>query len=76
MIADRDPLSELLELRRRELVAQVRLADEHDLQQLRLLGLEVRQHAQLFERPEAQVLRLVDHQQNQAPGEPLIDQVL
>ena len=76
VIADRDPLPQLLELRRRELVAQVRLADQHDLQQLRFLGLEVREHAQLFERAEAQVLRLVDDQQHQPSGETLVDQVL
>ena len=76
VIADRDPLPELLQLRRRELVAQVRLADQDDLQQLRLLGLEVREHPQLLERAEAEVLRFVDDQQDEPSGEPLIDQVL
>ena len=76
MVADGNPLPQLLQLRRRQLVAQVRLADQHDLQQLRLLGFEIRQHAQLFESREAEVLRLVDDEQDQPSREPLIDQVL
>ena len=76
VIAHRDALPELLEFDRRQLVAQVRLADEHDLHQLRLLGLEIREHPQLFERAETEILRLVDHQQHVASGQPLLDQIL
>ena len=76
VIAHRNALPELLEFDRRQLVAQVRLTDEHDLHQLRLLGLEIREHPQLFERGEAQVLRFVDDEQDHAPREPLIDEVL
>ena len=76
MITDRDPLAQLFELRRRELVAQVRLADQDDLQQLRFLRFEIREHAEFLERGEAQVLRLVDHEQHHASGKPLIDEIL
>ena len=53
---------------RSQLVAQVRLADQDDLNQLRLLGLEVREHPDFLERRQRQVLRLVDDQQRQPAG--------
>ncbi len=68
VIADGHALAQLLELGPREQVAQVRLADEDDLNELRLLGLEVREHPHFFERRHAQVLRLVDDEQRQPPG--------
>ena len=76
VIADGDALAELLQLRQRELFPQLRLADHDDLYQLRLLGLEVRQHPDFLERRQAQVLRLVDHEQRQAAGLALGDEEL
>ena len=76
MIADRDALPQLLELRARQHVVQVRLPDEHDLNQLRLLGLEIREHAHFLERREAQVLRFVDDEQRQPARRALPDEKL
>ena len=75
VIAHRHPLPQLLELGAREQIPQVRLADQDDLNQLRFLGLEVREHPHFFERRQAQVLRFVDDQQRQPTGHPLIDQI-
>ena len=50
VIAHRNPLAQLLELRQAQLFSQLRLPDHDDLNQLGLLGLEIRQHANLFER--------------------------
>ena len=71
MPAHGDALVELLEVRARQQVAQLGLSDEHDLQQLRGLGLEVRQHPQLLERAAVERLRLVDHHHH-APAAPLL----
>jgi hypothetical protein len=76
VIAHGDALAQLLELRPRERVAQVGLADEHHLQQLRLLGLEVREHAEFLEGPEAEVLRLVDDEQHEPAVLPFADEEL
>ena len=54
------PLRQLLEFRTRQHRAQFGLADQDDLQQLALAGLQVRQQAQLLEHVGRQVLRLVD----------------
>ncbi len=56
----RDPLVQLRQIRTAEDGAQLRLADEHDLQELLGLGLEIREQAQLLEHHRRQVLRLVD----------------
>ena len=55
-------LRQLLEFRAREHAAQLGLADQHDLQQLALAGLQVGQQAQLLQHVGRQVLRLVDDQ--------------
>ena len=76
VIADRDPLPQLLEFGRGQLIAETGLADEHDLQQLGLFRLQVREHPQFFEGGGTEVLRLVDHQQHQPARQALVDQVL
>ena len=55
-------LRQLLELGPREHRAQLGLADQDDLQQLALVGLEVGQQAQLLEHVGREILRLVDDQ--------------
>ena len=60
LIADRHALIELAHLRRLEQRVQIQLADQHDLQQLVLVGFEIRQDANLLEHRHRQVLRLVD----------------
>src|SRR5687767_4472784 len=76
MVAHRHPLPELLELWRGDLVAQVRLPGEEDLQELRLLRLQVREEADLFESRGAQVLRFVHDQQRPAALGALPDEEL
>ena len=63
VVARDDALRELLQARFGEALAQLGLADQHDLQQLVRVGLQIRQQAQLFEHLAAEVLRLVDDQQ-------------
>ena len=64
-----DPLPELLHLRTLQDLAELRLAHQKALQQGLVSELEIRQHAQLFDRLESQVLRLVHDQQTAlAPG--------
>ena len=58
--ADRHALVELRHLRRANLVEQLRLSDENDLNELFLIGLEVREHANLLEELRREVLRLVE----------------
>ena len=53
-------LRELLEFRRVELFPEFGLACEDDAQHLFLVRLDVREHADLLEHLERQVLRLVD----------------
>ena len=60
---------------RAELLAELRLTDQHDLQQLRLRRLEVRQHANLFEHRLGQVLRLVDDQERLLAAFEPLDQI-
>ena len=62
VIAAGDALRELAQLRPREHLAQLRLADQDDLQQLLRRGLEVREQAHLLEHVGVEVLRLVHHQ--------------
>src|SRR5262249_49567018 len=57
-----DALAELAQAAVVELVAELGLADEDDLEELPLVGLEVREEADLLEEVELQVLGLVDHQ--------------
>jgi len=56
------PLRELLQFGLEQHVAQLGLADQDDLQQLALVGLQVGQQAQLLQHVDRQVLRLVDDQ--------------
>ena len=62
VVARDHALRQLLELGPREHRAQLGLADQDDLQQLALVGLQVGQQAQLLEHVGRQVLRLVDDQ--------------
>ncbi len=62
VVARDHALRELLELGPPEQVAQLGLADQDDLQQLALVGLEVGQQAQLLQHLGRQHLRLVDDQ--------------
>ena len=57
-----DPLRELAHLLPVEDLQQLRLAEQHDLQQLVAIRLEVGQQAQLFEDIDGEILRLVDDQ--------------
>ena len=63
-----------------ELVAEFGLAEQDGLQQRPAADLEVGEHAQLLERGDRQVLRLVDDQQGALAGaqllvEPLLDRI-
>src|SRR5205085_8659676 len=60
LVPNRDALVQLPQFRRPQQRRQVQLADEDDLDQLLLVGLEIRQDADLFEDLQRQVLRLVD----------------
>ncbi len=62
VVAARDALRELAQLRPREHFAQLRLADQDDLQELLRRGLEVREQAHLLQHVGVEVLRLVHHQ--------------
>src|SRR5262249_53134840 len=67
MAPDADPLPQLAQVLGGELLLQLGLTEQHDLQQLRSLGLEVREQPQLLERLGREILRLVDDQQHAAP---------
>ena len=60
------PLSKLLQLRCPEHVLELRLADQNDLEELMLVDVDVRQHPEFLERLQAEVLRLVDNQDDVA----------
>ncbi len=62
LVADRHALIQLPEIRRSQQAVQIQLADENDLQQLFLVGLEVRQDPNLFEDLPGQILRFIDDQ--------------
>src|SRR3546814_17545041 len=57
-------------------LAEFGLAEQEYLQQRMTAELEVRQHPQLFERRDGQILPLVDDQQRAAPGARLFAQIL
>ena len=63
-----DALGKLAQVVASEQFAQLRLADQDDLQQLLRLGLEIGEQAHLFQHLGAEVLRLVDDQHHAAPG--------
>ena len=56
-------MPQLLHLRALHHRAQLGLADQEALQQRMIAELEIREHAQLLDRPAGEVLRLVDDQQ-------------
>ena len=62
MITAGDALRELAQLGAVQQFAQLRLADQDDLQQLLGLGLEIGEQPHLLEHLGREVLRLVDHQ--------------
>src|SRR5690606_4860652 len=66
VVAARDALRDLAHLRTRQEIAQLRLADQDDLQQLLRRRLEVRQEAYLLEQLGTERLRLVDDQHDAA----------
>src|SRR6188508_1620717 len=70
----RDALIQLRELRASEQELQLRLPHEHDLQQLRRLGFEVREETQLLQRRRRKILCLVDDDDDALPGELLRDE--
>ncbi len=63
MVAQHDALAKLPEIRTRKHLAQLGLAHQHDLDQLRGRSLEVREQADLLEHLGREVLGLVDDQQ-------------
>jgi hypothetical protein len=62
-----DALRELAQFAPGQHLAQLRLAEQHDLQQLLRVGLEVGEQAHLLQRFGRQVLRLVDDQHDPQP---------
>ncbi len=76
MVAARDPLRQLAQVRLLEQRPQFFLADQDDLQQFRGRRLEVREQAHLLERLEAQVLRFVDDQHDAASARMSFEQVV
>ena len=66
MIGRRDALGELRHLGPLDHCAQFGLADQDQLQQLVLVGVDVGQHPQLFKAVDGQVLRLVEDQNDAA----------
>ena len=74
MVAHRDALAQLAQAALVELLAQLRLADQHDLQELALVGLEVGEQAHLLEQLGLQVLRLVDEEHDVVAGLRLLEQ--
>jgi hypothetical protein len=62
VVPNRHTLIELPQFGPPQQTLQVRLADEHDLEQLLLLRFEIRQNPDLLKDLERQVLRLVDDQ--------------
>ena len=60
MITHRDALAQLAQARAVQAVAQLRLADQDDLQQLAVVGFDVGKQADLFEQFLGQILRLVN----------------
>ena len=63
----RDALGELQKFRAEQRFLELGLPDEDRLQELMLVDIDVREHAQAFERALAQVLRFVDDQDGAAP---------
>ena len=62
---DGNALVKLAEFRFRQHIHQLELSDKHNLQQFRVMRLEVRENSYLFKSGQWQVLRLID-QENRA----------
>ena len=75
MPAQRDALVQLRELGIEEQLAELRLADEHDAQQLLGRRLEVQEQPDLLQQLDRERLRLVEHDDARAPRLALRDQV-
>src|SRR3989338_11222391 len=61
MIAHRNSLAELAQFGGVQFFSELGLSHEHNLKQLFVFSLEIGQHADLFQEPQTQVLRLVDN---------------
>src|SRR3990172_7864681 len=72
--AEADALIELAQLGAIQLVQELRLAGEHDLQQLVRMGLEVREEPDLFEGADVEILRLVEDEHRVLAGTLALDQ--
>jgi hypothetical protein len=72
---DTDALPELPHLIQRQDTIQLGLTNKQDLQQLGVVGFEVRQHPDLFQQVQGKVLRFVDDEHRSAALGVLPDQV-
>src|SRR5437868_4090977 len=75
MPAQGNALIQLRQFRIEEQLAQLRLADEDDVQQLLGFRLEIQQQTDLFKQLRRQGLRLIEDQHAQAAGIMLRDQI-
>src|SRR5450432_3642183 len=76
MVADGDALAQLAQARIVELVPELRLSDENDLQELALVGLEVREESDLLEELGLEILRLVDEEHDVVVARGLVEEIL
>src|SRR3989338_775187 len=76
VVAHPDALAQLLERWQRQLLAQLRLSDKDDLDQLIFIRLEVREHADLLQQAQAEILRLVDDEHDVVAGGSLLHEEL
>src|SRR5581483_748649 len=66
VVASRNALRELAQLVAGQQLAQLRLSDEDDLQQLLRVGLEIGEEPYLLEHLRSQILSLIDHEHDAA----------
>src|SRR5579862_7682453 len=76
VVADSDALPELAEIPGVQFLAQLGLADQDDLKELSLIGLEVGEEPHLFEELVVEILGLVDEQNDVASGFELLEKEL
>ena len=69
-----DSLSKLFQLRLLKRLPKLRLAEDHDLDQLGVLRLQIADHPKLFKTFDGQILSLIDHHDRQPASTVLIDQ--
>ncbi len=74
VVAHGDALAQLAQAALVEPVAQLGLADQDDLQQLALVGLEVREQPHLLEQLRLEILRLVDQEHDVVAGLGLLEE--